>query len=502
VPSGTPPTCNVTRGDTVEFDLVANDNIALSELQYSAFFQTINRLQTRNLLLAANTTLPATVHFSFTIQNNALPEDVPLVGLAIDGAGNRATSDQLILRVGVYGTFGRSVAVIASGGSVNAPMDVALNAAGDLFIANDGGNNLLRIASASSTPLVYSSFNRASNYVVVDGSGRLFVTDGTRVTRISADGNTVENYLTVPGSAEGLAIVGATVAKGTVDANAANDAAIVTIGGQIYELDVTPNGCAGGRVCVVAGGNKNMALATSIQANSTMVNATYDASNKVVLSAKAAGEAGDSITLTTTGMTVSGATLTQGHGEEFMLGQTNDNNIYRMPETLTPTDVLASNHGAFNVGNPQRGVAAKDMTTATGVAARDLYFYFVDDGNTNRLRGYHAVDSGAPTSVFNLMNGPTQGFQSLYDVALEPTAPVPASNPVNGCLLVSDSQRGDIYAVDTRDPTDTTPTVTLIATGFNDPRGLAFYAGDLYVADRGDDAIIRLSPSASSSDCF
>jgi hypothetical protein len=37
---------------------------------------------------------------------------------------------------------------------------------------------------------------------------------------------------------------------------------------------------------------------------------------------------------------------------------------------------------------------------------------------------------------------------------------------------------------------------------WSDPRGIAFYAGDLYVVDRALDAVIRLSPSPDTSDCF
>ncbi len=507
--SGTPPVCNVARGDTVEFDLVADDNIALSEVQYSAFFQTTGTLRTRNLLLAGDSVLPATVHFSFNVANGALPEDVPLVGLAIDSSGNRTTTDQLILRVGVYTTFGRTVSVAAVGGAINQPNDIAFDAAGTMFIANDGDQNLLQVASGATTPVVFSDFDRASRFVVVDGSGRIYVTDGTRISRISADGSTFDNYATIAGgSTEGLDLAAATVAKGTVDANASSDGASVTIAGQVYELDVSSNGCVGGgAVCVAAGGNKNQALAASIMANSAMVNASHETlANRVVLAAKTAGEAGNAVTLSASGMTVSGATLTEGHGEELVLGQTNDDNIYRLPETLSPTaNVGASHHGSFNVGQPQLGVAWKDMTTPTMVARRDVYLYFVDDGNNDTLRGYHAVDGGAPTQVFSVSStggGGGGDFQSLYDVALEPVQPTPATNPTRGCVLVSDDQTGDIYAVDTRDATDTTPAVTVVASGFNEPRGLAFHAGDLYVADRGDDVIVRLSPSASTSDCF
>lgn len=505
-PSGTPAACGVARGDTVEFDLTGDDNVALSELEYSAFFQTTGTLRTRTVLQSSNASLPADVHFTFTVPGSALPEDVQLVGLAIDGSGNRATTNELILRVGVFATFGRTAAVVASGGSINGPSDVAFNANGDMFIANDGNQNLLEIAHGSTAPYVFSSYSRASRYIAVDSGGNIYLTDSTRITRVDVTGASVVNYLNlVGGVAEGLGTLEASVAKGSVDASSANDGAVVTIAAQSFELDTASDGCGGGRVCVTVSGGatKNAALAASITAQSSSVVASVDAgSGKVVLAAKTAGEAGNSLSLSASGMTISGATLTQGHEQELVFGQTNDNNIYRLPETLTPTAAISANHGAFNVGSSQRGVAVKDMTTASSLAARDLYLYFIDDQNANTLRGYHAVDNVAPASVFSLTNGAGQSFDTLYDVALVPTSPVAANNPSNGCLIVTDAGQGRIYVVDTRNPASTTPSVSLLASGMSEPRGIAFYAGELYVVDRALDAVIRLSPSSDSSDCF
>lgn len=503
--SGTPLGCDVARDSLIELDLVADDNISLSELQYTAFFQTTGQgsLRTRSVLVSSNTALPLSVHFQFNVPGNALQESVPLVALAIDGAGNRATSGELVLRVGVYATFGREVAVVAAGGSINQPNDVAFNASGDMFVANDGDNNLLQIASGSNVPVVFSGFDRASRFVAVDGSGNVYLTDATRISRVNATGSTVDNYLQIAGnSTEGLAIAGATFAKGTINATAANDGATVIVGGQTYELDVSSNGCTGGTVCVVVGGGgKNASLAASIDANSSLVDASFDAmANLVVLAAKTAGEAGNATTLTTSGMTVSAATLVQGHDEELFLGQTNDNNLYRFPENLTPTANAASNHGQWNVGTTQGGIAIKDASTAANPALRELFLYFIDDQNNDRVRGYRALDSSAPTQVFSTNDG--GNFDTLYDVVLEPNGNLAPNNPVNGCLLVSDQATGDIYSIDTRTPTNGSPAISLVASGFNEPRGLAFYDGDLYVADRGDDAIVRLSPSASGSDCF
>ena len=499
VPSGTPSACSVARGDTVELDLVGDDNVALSELEYSAFFQTTGTLRTRSVLQASDAALPAVVHFSFNVPGSVLPEDVALVGLAIDSSGNRKTTAVQLLRVELFGTFGRTATVVASGGSINGPSDIAFNAAGDMFIANDGDQNLVEVAHGSSASFVFSSYNRASRYIEVAESGDVYLTDAARITRVSAAGSSVVNYLSLAsGTTQGLSILASSVAKGTLDASAASDGSTVTVASQVFELDSASDGCANGRVCVAPGTTtNNAALTAAINAQNVSVQASLDAgSGKIVLAAKSAGEAGNSLTLSTSGMVVSGATLTQGHAEELVLGQTNDSKIYRLPETLTPTAAITANHGMFDVGGTQRGVAVSDMTTVTGLAARNLYLYLIDGQNAGNLRAYHAVDASSPNQVFSMSSGGGQNFGTLYDVELVP------SSSSSACLLVSDETQGKIYSVDTRDPMNTAPAVHLVASGLSEPRGLAYHAGQLYVADRALNAVIRITPTADTSDCF
>ncbi|MBS1153825.1 MAG: Bacterial Ig domain, partial [Myxococcaceae bacterium] len=112
--SGTPASCTVQPGDFIEFTVAANDNKALSELAYTAFFSTAGgtgTLRARNVLIPANAALPFSQYFSFSVPNTTFFEDVNLSALAIDGAGNRATSSQLVLRVN-FGTFGGRVATV------------------------------------------------------------------------------------------------------------------------------------------------------------------------------------------------------------------------------------------------------------------------------------------------------------------------------------------------------------------------------------------------------
>ncbi|HEY3448463.1 MAG TPA: hypothetical protein VGK67_19060 [Myxococcales bacterium] len=508
VPAGTVPSCPCSPGDTIDFDLVASDNASISEVMYTAYFATsgTGTLRTRTVLVAANTPLPVTVPFRFNVPGNTQIEEVPLVGLAIDGAGNRASSAQLILSVNLFASGGRTVTVVASGGLVSGPMDMVFDPWGNLLIANDGAANLLTIPSGTTAPQVWSGFNLGSDFITADLNGNLFVSSGPDLWRVDSFGGAA-TYLTLAGgNMGGLTMEGPGAAKGVINATTAIDTATVRVGATTYEIDLIGNGCTAGRTCVVTGGNPaGQALATAIQAAGE-VNASYNATaSRVVLSAKATGTAGNSVVLTgSAAITVSPntGTLRDGHDQELYLGQSGDNNVYRLPLGLAGAALPGSASATFGVGRTQLGVAVKNMSTATSSDWRDLYVYVVDAGVQSNLRSFHFVDGNAGVQTFSVNGGGGTWFQNLYDIELEPTRPAPGANPVNGCLLATDRNAGAIYAIDVRNPANPTPQVTVIATGLNDPRGLTFHNGDLYVADRGFNSIIRISPSASTTDCF
>ncbi len=93
------PGCDAVDGDNVEFDVTASDNSALSSMAFSVFFESSQRLRTRNVFVSANQAL-ATVHFVLQVQSNApvnAPELAPLVSAATDRAGNIMNSDAVII---------------------------------------------------------------------------------------------------------------------------------------------------------------------------------------------------------------------------------------------------------------------------------------------------------------------------------------------------------------------------------------------------------------------
>jgi len=503
-PGGVPPSCAASSGDVIDFDLVANSTVAVSEVQYTAFFSTAGTagtLRSQRVLVAPDSPLPYVQHFTFGVPGGTLLETVPIEALSIDAQGNRSTSPALALRVNSISAGGRTVAPVAVGRLVNGPNDIAFDASGNLFVANDGDGNLLKLAAGGKFPVVFSGYGGRSTFAIADGAANLYVSDNANnVFRVAPDG-TVTNYLSLGGglTAEGLTTDAPTFAKGLVTVGAAVAGNTVTVGLKIYEFQPGAVGCAGGNVCVdLNATNKTQALAAAVQAQSVEANAAYDATSlKAVISAKTVGSAGNLISFATNNaiaitLSPGGGKLGEGHDEDLFVGQrrTGDVNIYRFPENLTGLPAgTGANDGSFAVGTQQLGVAVRDLTTATSANLRDLYLYFIDQASTDTVRAYHAVDSAAPASVFAIKAG--GGGGDLYDVVLLS----------NGCLLVSDQGQGKIYSVDTRTPTTTGPTVATIASGFSKPRGLAVFAGDLYVADNSFNAIVRISPLAGAS-CF
>jgi hypothetical protein len=513
--SGAPAACAVGPNDTIDFDLIAFAAGGISELDVTAYFSSTGTVFSRQVLIAANTPVPITYHFSFDVPGGALPEDVSLVGLGVDLAGNRISTVASLLRVSPYRLFGGRVATVAArGGLVSAPQAVLVDAAGTMLIGNDGRGDLLKLAVGAPYPQIYSVYSGGTSFLTADSAGNLFVADGNQITRIPPDGTTVGTWLTLPGGANatGFGATGPTPSKGLVNAASAQDGDKVHIGTIDYQLNLGA-GCtpSATNVCVTVGSsNVNQALVTAL-AGSTVVNASFAAagcggtsngtSGCAVLSAKSAGASGNSVALSTTAaarIAVSGTSLQQGHDEDLWVGSNGfDNNVYRYPAALVGNPTLPSGSvGTYNVGRGQFGLAVRDFTTAASANLRDLTIY-VADANSRTLTGYNAtqsLDALAVTQTF-AVNSVTAGasFGRPYAVKIEPTT---------GCLLVSDSNRGNVYTVDVRTRGNNTPPVALVIAGLTSARGLAFDAnGNLYVADSGTNSIVKITP-AGAGGCF
>lgn len=443
--SGAPPACIVNPGDFVQFNIVANDNVGLSEIRYSAFFASVSTQLSESILVPSNATLPYSQTFTFTIPGAAFFEDVPLTAMAINSSGIRSSTPALLLRLQITTFKGRVATVVArdyGAGFINAPEGVVLAANGDLYIANTGNSNILRVPDGGTFPTVYLPSlpgGGPPSFLARDSSGNLFVTSrGPNPSLVfEVPATAPSNPVTYVGYTNGASLHGfasdlAVPAKALVNVQTASpvaDGDRLTIGTTVYEVNVTssatpncPNAggtpncvnVSSGAAATVAaaladcinlpGGTGGTGCTTTTPSGSATtahpnVSASLSSTTDLVLAAKTAGAAGNAIALanaacprillnnnTTCGSQATA--LSEGHDATFFVGQEgggpNTSVVYRFPFTLTglPKNE-SSNDGNYDMflsgaNHEQWGLAVKDLTTSTSPNLRDLAFYFPD----------------------------------------------------------------------------------------------------------------------------
>lgn len=503
--------CDVSSGDSVEFDVVATDNSALAQVAYNIFFESSQSLRTRTVFIAANQA-SATVHFRFTVNSNAI-ETAPLVAMAMDRAGNIMNSPAVAFFTNNGQALGgRTLSVAVASPLLNRPADVAFDSTGALYVLNRGNSELIKVPAGGSAQL-YAT-NVFGEFIVRAPSGageRLFLGDRNNngvVHSFDPAVGTVQTWATFgAGNAQGVAASSATPARGWVDFTTSGDGDRLTLTQNgvavAYELD--DNGsCTSappGLVCVpYTASGAPTALQQAVTANAqSPVSASLVTGNaaRVNLFTRTSGELTSANTVSvavTGGLARSATTLQEGHDADLWVANNADNSLRRFLTAGTPP---VAGHGTFNVGAPQFGLAVRDVWSTTNDRLFDSVEYFVDDGNNNRLLASRSTVSAgggiitsATVALFTLANG---GFNALWDVQLLP----------NGCLVVSDDGNGDVFAIDTTNPANTTPAVERIARNLPGPRGLALDpAGDLLIAVDQGNAVLRLTPSALTTDCF
>ncbi len=525
--------CDLAFGDTLTFDVVATDNYALAQVGYGIFFENRGQGSTRTVYVPANQAT-WTSSFRFNVPNTV--EISPLVATAMDRAGNFQNSAALTLRVNSGVPLGgRVLTAVASGNLIDAPVDVAGAANGDIYLVNSGNNNgnreVLRIAAGSNVPVAVPGTNnvgaRGSSLMVArpTGTERLYVTD------VAAAGDLLQFDLTgankqviaSSGAVGGLGInaftgfglMPALPARGWLDFVASVDGAQFQLSlaanpTELYEID-TNGACAtaAGKTCVTAspgGANIASAVAAALGTNSALVTGS-SAGTQVILASRQTGEtAGVAIAVPQGTIARSLPTLQDGHDQDFYVGNDSD-------ATLRRYLAAGGAHGTFGAQAAQLGLVVADVwgQTANNLNFLDMMAYVVQRATSNLVAFHYTSlatapgvpqqnNTPAPTFTVNstTVGAPTLAFTNLADVVMLPS----------GCLAVSDT--ANIFTVDVRNAKSANPAVERIARNLATPAGLGVIANggtggnasDLLIAVTGANAVIRLSPTADPTDCF
>ncbi len=246
-PSGqsTPAPCSTT---------VTESYYAASDTNFGATQVVTQGATGLDFSLASGNTCTGTVTAGNTCQVNVT--FTPLAAGSRSGAVNLFDSNGISLATApAYGTgqapvaaFGPGTQVVLSATGLNRPTGVALDAAGDLFIADYANNQIVKVAPGGVQTTVPTNGLSNPRGVAVDGAGNLFISDAgnARVVEIPAGCTTAACQVTVPTTGlnnfdGGLAVDGA----GNIFIADTGNARVVKVTPSGVQTTVPASGLAG-----------------------------------------------------------------------------------------------------------------------------------------------------------------------------------------------------------------------------------------------------------------
>ncbi len=315
-----------------------------------------------------------------------------------------------------------TVAPIASG--YTTPRGVAIDAAGNLYIADSGANTVYEVAQGSSTPVSLGSGLSAPQGVVVDGAGNVFVAD--------TGNNRIVEIPSVSGSPStaGQTIV---ISSGTSLAGSplnAPDGITVDGAGNLYIAD-TGNKRV---LCVPYGGGWNPSSALVLGSGFTAPSAiALDTAGDVYV---ADASTGDVYELQAPVTNVLQSTVATGYntptglavdpsGALFVVEEGNQK-LWRVPNlsgTLTPTQALnvvgqLDASGLQIVANPY-GVALDAFGNVYVTDNANAAAYQVARTSSTQSAGYVSPNTTGSALIFNVENAGNAAltFGTPYETA-------------------------------------------------------------------------------------
>ncbi len=364
-------------------------------------------------------------------------------------------------------------AILASG--FNDPRGLARDAAGNIYVADNGNNAVEEIPAGSSTPVAIGSGFNGPGGVALDAAGNIYVTDsGNGVVKEILAGSgtivTVGSGFTIP---YGIALD----ASGNIYISDVSQNVVkkIAVGGVVTTTYATgfnsPHGITfdgSGNLFVANTGNNKLLKVAAGGGTPTIVNGGYG--NIIDVASDAAGDVFVAASQDLNGLykVPAGKTSKAAYGRVVKaLGVTVDSkgNVY---VTIVGNHVAESAFGGWNI--------SKDLPAG-------LQF----DLNTGILSGTPSAVTAAANYKITGTNG--DGSSEFTVRIAVGSADVPnISYPTPNTFTVN-------TAITPLNPTNTGGAVPAkvpveIASGFSDPRGIARdAAGNLYVADNGNNAV-------------
>ena len=393
-------------------------------------------------------------------------------GVAVDRAGDVFIADFFNNRVVEVPAGGGAQTTVGSG--LNYPAGVAVDGAGDVFIADAGNNRVVEVPSGGGAQTTVGTGLYSPMGVAVDGAGNVFIADTphNRVVEVPAGGGAQTTVGTGLGELFGVAVDGA------------GDVFIAdTLNNRVVEVP------AGGGAQTTVGSGLNQPTGVAVDGAGDVFIA--DSNNSRVVEVPAGGGAQTTVG---SGLPFPAGVAVDGAGDLFIADYHNNR--------VVEVQLVAVNFGSVNIcpgGQTTPAPCSATLTLNYSVKADTTF------GSTVKV-----LTQGAPNLDFTLSSTTctgtvTAGNSCTVNVQFAPLAPglrmgavqlTDSSANLLVTTLIHGEGQGPAMAFG--------PGVqTTVGSGLSNPQGVAVDgAGDVFIADGGNNRVVEVQRSEAPTFSF
>ncbi len=407
------------------------------------------------------------------------------LGVAVDSAGDVFVADsgnnlvKEVLPSGVINTIGSGF---------DSPTAVAVDAAGDVFVA-DSLHNAVKEVEPNGTILTIGSGFDDPLGVAVDGAGDVFVSDsGHNAVKEVEPNGTILTIGSGFNSPRKLAL------------DAAGDVFVSDYGHNAVK-EVLPNGTIN---TIGSGFDEPVGVAVDAAGDVFVGNAGNNLVQEVLTN-------GTILTIGS-GFNAPRGVAVDAAGDVFVADSNNSRIVEVSPPTVAATPSPLSGTTATAVSATLTGLTSSTTYYDRGVATNAGGMVAASAGSFTTLTPPTAATGAASSIMFNGAtlsatvnpNGSTTTalFQYSTSPLFTPTVASTVGSGYNQPVGVAVDAAGDVFVSDigTNAVYEVLPsgTIKTIGSGFNTPRGVAVDAyGDVFVADYGNNAVKEVQPNGT-----